>query len=168
MRTYRGFTLIEILVATTVATIVLATAVALLHTLLRADAANRDAMQRSAAVNRLSGQFRDDVHAAVRIAASSPDWQFDLPGGRSVVYQVTADSIVRTEKAGQAVAGRESFSLPPKAAAWIETATRDGVILVSLLVVPAADDSAQPPSAAPLRIDAILGREHRFARATSP
>jgi prepilin-type N-terminal cleavage/methylation domain-containing protein len=167
MKPRRGFTLIEIIVAIAVATVVLAAAVALLHALLRADAAHRDAMQRSAAVDRLTQQFRDDVHAAVRVAGASPDWQFDLPGGRSVAYQMTADGIVRIEKAGQAVAGRESFSLPAGAVARIETAMRGGATLVRLTVVPAAGDDAQSVSAAPYRIDAVMAADHRFARDAS-
>ena len=125
-------------------------------------------MHRSAAVERLSQQFRDDVHAAVRIAASPPEWQFDLPDGRSVVYCVTADGIVRTEKTASAAAQSQLFPLPPDVAARIETATHGGPTLVSLVIAAAADDAAQPPSLAPLRVDAVLAADHRFAGRTFP
>jgi len=171
----RGWSLIEVIVVMAVGSVVLGTASTLLYTIMRAERAARHEIERRAVLGRLADQFRSDAHAATRCEAipaeggnkSQPGWQFDLPSGESVVYENGPDGLLRTERIGQAVQRRETFSLPAETTAEIEIHAADRPRLVSLLIVP-SDDVAAQPQLESVQIEALLGSDHRFVKKEEP
>jgi prepilin-type N-terminal cleavage/methylation domain-containing protein len=178
MHQRRGFTLVEVLVVITVSSVIMGIAVTLLYGLLLTQRTARDHLHRCHELDRLAEQFRRDVHLATTHngADLTAGWQCHLPADRTVTYRAEPGGLVRVEHQGQVVRQRESFALPPNSVASIEVTNsrKDGrgPAIASLLVTPAGDNpgtSAQgPPAARPVRIDAVLGRDHRFSKPKAP
>jgi prepilin-type N-terminal cleavage/methylation domain-containing protein len=168
-----GYSLVEVLVVITISVVMLSTITTLLHTLLRAEQNARDEAVGQALLERLGGQFRNDVHAAIRLqtldhAAGPPTGgEFELPASRTVRYENQADGILRTERLGQAVERRKSFRLPAQCVARIEMLPCGPPKIVSLWIGP-REETATPPPGVPVRFEAVLARDHRFAQPEEP
>jgi prepilin-type N-terminal cleavage/methylation domain-containing protein len=156
----RGYSLIELVVVMTIATVIVGLAAAMLHLLLRTERNGRQQMHRSAALARLADQFRDDVRAAARQLvpddANPSCWTFEMEAGRNVQYRAQAGQIERVETLGGQIERRESYALPPDAAVWIAT-PGDSKPPVATLIV-------KDTSNREIRIAAVLGKDHRFDR----
>ena len=172
MNRRKGFSLVEVLVAVTVGSVLLAVAVGLLYALIEMDRTSREHLRLRIAAARLGDQFRRDVHAAVRLtgpqegaagngAEATAAWELDLPPDRAVEYRLEEASLLRTERAGGEVVRREWFRLPPHAVASIERSGEQGHPIVSLRITPDLK-SPEAPAWRPVRIDAALATDHRF------
>jgi prepilin-type N-terminal cleavage/methylation domain-containing protein len=169
-----GYSLVELLVVMTVATVVLGAAGVLLHTVLRTDQAVRDEQQAHAGISRLAEQFRADVHAAVAVeppaaeagAAAQPvEYRLRLPAGQTVLYRFETGKASRLEQAGQEVKRRETFTLPGDNMARIELRDNPPPTVASLVLSSTGEAPGRPPGVT-ARIDAVVAKDHRFAKPT--
>jgi prepilin-type N-terminal cleavage/methylation domain-containing protein len=179
----RAFTLVEMITAMTVGTVLMGIAVSLLVVLLGAEQSGRAHVARSESLRRLADQFRRDVHAAVgetaakgavpvsptRKPGQSPeDWTEDrpecrlsLPDNRSVQYTIGADSISREERTDSKVVRRETYLLPKDSTAAVAVDRTTTPWTLSLTIVPSDASMRQGHE---IRIDALLGRDRRFTQ----
>ena len=160
----RAFTLIEMVIAITVAAALTGIAVSLLIVLLRAEQSGRSHFQRNASIQRLADQWRRDLHAAVGEVAVNhedrPGCRLTLAGDRIVRYTIGDDGISREEHAGPKTSRRESYALPNDSTASIEIDNATKPAIVSLMIEP-KDESLR--SSREIRIDALQSRDLRFS-----
>jgi prepilin-type N-terminal cleavage/methylation domain-containing protein len=160
----RAFTLIEMITAMSVGTVLMGVAVSVLIVLLGAEQSGRTHFQRSESLRRLADQFRRDVHAAVGETAAGPEdrpgRRFSLADNASVQYAIDADRVSREQRIGAKVVRRESYTLPKGSTATIAVDRTTSPWMLSLTIMP--KEPAMRPGRE-VRIDALLGRDHRFA-----
>jgi prepilin-type N-terminal cleavage/methylation domain-containing protein len=156
-----GLSLVEMIVAMTVGAALMGIAVTTLHVLMRAETRGESRMAESASIMRLAEQFRRDVHAAIgRLDdAKAGTWRLDMGDGRVVEYTAGPGKVVRRQWTKERADCEESFSLPEECAATITGNNHTRQPVVCLLVAPARGSLS---AARELRIEAVLGRDHRF------
>ncbi len=160
----RGFTLIEMVGAITVGSVLMGAAVVLLCALIRAEGGGREHGQRLESLARLADRFRRDVHAAVDAPARAADGRaaWDLPLAADGIshfirYEVEGDYITRHES-GQDNAPRwDTYALPENGAVSIETEPIGRRRLVRLLIAP------KHAAGKIIGVEAVLGSDRRFA-----
>ena len=143
-RRRRGASLFELMAAMSAATVVIATAAALVHRTFTIESRSRAVVADERAALRLARQFRADVHEATSISCPGSDADaplIEITGieGR-VVYRTTGSGLVRLATSGTAEAARESFSFS-RPVTW--HAAADGG-LVTLSGTAAADVTPRP------------------------
>ena len=145
----RGFTLVEMMVAISVGTVLLGLAALLIGSLMKLDRAGRARLAEESRLDRLAQVFRADVHAATGLAPGAPagELRLILPGGRSVAYRAGPGAVVRARPDGE-----ERFALPPGSMARLDV----GRSSVGLTV-------GREPGHPGLRVEAVPGTDHRFA-----
>ena len=113
----RGFSLVEMLAALTVGSVLLGIAVSIVALLLRVDAAGGSIFTTTPLRPDWPGQFRDDVHAATRLAPAVAGekglWRLVLAPDRTVTYRALPQAVEREEAVAGKPARRESYTLPP-------------------------------------------------------
>lgn len=173
-----GYTLIELLVLTTIGAVMVGVAVSLLTLLLRAAEGGRRDFHQDNVLRTLREQFRRDVHAATQLnTATRPatedgdrgTWRLDLGPEPAVSYRAQPGRILRIRRAEGRVRQRESFRLPEDASAALDVERHAGSRVASLTITARPAPRAAPPGDAPsvpgrllMRIDAVLGKDHRF------
>lgn len=174
-----GWSLIEVLTATTLGGIILGLAVVLAHGFFRLEENLRSERQTWGSLNRLAEQFREDAHAATAVALFEPKsrppqaeadgkvergaaWTFRLAGDRQVEYAVSSQGVTRIERVAGKVLGRERYALPAGTTARLEPPAPHGA-LVALRIAP-EEVADRQPGAQPMRIVALVGFDHRCAR----
>jgi prepilin-type N-terminal cleavage/methylation domain-containing protein len=159
----RAFTLIEMIVAISVGSVLMGIAVSLLIVLLGAEQSGRTHAERSESLQRLADQFRRDVHAAAGKTAADVDrhgCRLRLADGGNVRYVIGTHVISREEQAGSKTVRRESYRLPNDSTAAIAVDGATTPCTARLTIMP---DDVSMRSAHEIHIDAVLGRDHRFA-----
>lgn len=117
----RGMTLVELLVAISVSSVIMCVCGVLLHGMYRADKETRLGIAADASVARFSLQFRRDAHAASQVSAlpdadgKSPGFAFRGAGSRAVEYRWHDPELVRTVTESDQVVQRDSFRFGPAA-----------------------------------------------------
>ena len=182
--TRRGFTLLEVMTAVSMSTVLLGIAVGLLAAVLQIDHGAQEQTRWAMTAGRLADQFRRDVHQAVAAAAEDgqqPSIELRIGPDRAVVYQVEPGRVVRFEKTGPAGGPEEWFVLPEKSTASFAY-SRKGTVPFSLrenrdsphVKIGAHENRDSPPRMVSLRIesptpagptvriDAEVSRDHRF------
>jgi prepilin-type N-terminal cleavage/methylation domain-containing protein len=167
-----GYTLVEMLAAIGVSGVVMAIAVGLLLSLFKLDQSSRDHSVDHQSLARLEADFRGDAHAATSLVRSEgpakgqeivgegkkgPAWELRFPQpDRSVRYAWQGGGLVREERAGKATR-RDGYRLPPGSTVAFERSPP----IVSLRVV-CGTPSGDRAVGRTIRIDAVLGSDHRF------
>ena len=167
--------MIEMLVVFAVSSVMLGVAVAMLHTLMQVQRGSREWLRYHTTLGRLERQFRSDVHAAAGFQPpeQKPEgdpptpWQLDFKPDRVVRYRVDRGGLIRTEHSGGNLLRREAFRLPDDPAVSIRLQAETGPPIVSLSITSGADGPGGR-RLNPVRIDAVLGRDHRFAGPSKP
>ena len=127
MKKQTGHTLIEMSIVIAVLSVILTVGVGVIHGLLRAGGAARNALAEQMTLGRLAETFRDDVHASGdfhEVAAAENDsrptaWELEQADGATVVYRLEEGRLVRSGKT-PAGATHESFDLAENATVAIE------------------------------------------------
>jgi prepilin-type N-terminal cleavage/methylation domain-containing protein len=160
----RAYTLIEMIVAISVAAALTGIGMSLLLVMFRSEQSGRTQLAQAESLERLATQFREDVH----IAAAQPvvnnerhQWQFHCDGNRIVQYAFAADVLSREDRSDSKALRRESFLLPKDSIVAIAVDRATNPPLVSLAIEP-ADVSLRPGH--PFRVEAVLGRDLRFSQ----
>jgi prepilin-type N-terminal cleavage/methylation domain-containing protein len=168
-----GVTLIEMSAVLAVSTVMLAIAIGLIQTLLRASGTARSDLEQRNSVARLADAFRRDVHAATAFRAGPAkdgnpvEWTFDLGSGRAATYRVESSSLARTVRAGETLQSQESFALPDETAVSVEMTPVGKANLVVLSTVSRAPSTGGKLPMAPgraVRVEARLAADHRFEK----
>jgi prepilin-type N-terminal cleavage/methylation domain-containing protein len=190
MKRRLGFTLIEIVAALAVTSVLLAIAAGLLHALFRFQEGGQERLRQRVAMDRLARQFREDVHAASGLTAEgvgspsrvgadasepskplapdakkTPDpfrgWRLQLAGSRTIEYRVESDALARSEREGDKPVWREGFPLPPGAKVEVKLREDKGAAMASLRITAGGEPAG---SGAPpvLLVEGVLGLDHRF------
>lgn len=144
-RRRRGASLFELMAAMSAATVVIATAAALVHRTFTIESRSRAVVADERAALRLARQFRADIHEATSVTCPGSDTDAPLVAITSaedgiVYYRATGSGLVRLATSGTAEAARESFSFS-RPVTW--HAAADGG-LVTLSGTAAADVTPRP------------------------
>lgn len=111
----RGMTLVELLVAITVCSVLMCGSGVLLHGMYRADRETRQGIAAEAAIARFSLQFRRDAHAASHVSAlpdasgKAPGIAFRGPGPQTIEYRCQGTDVVRSVRNSDKAIHRDSF-----------------------------------------------------------
>ncbi len=163
----RGFTLVEMLAALTVGSVLLGIAVSILALLMRIERIGRDQVHQDAVTARLAQQFRDDVHAAARLAPAEAGkqgvWRLVLTPDHTVTYRALPELVERDETVAGKPVRHESYTLP---AGWSARLIAPAEGRPPLASLSAASLETPGPKDRDVRIDAVVGKDHRFT--TSP
>jgi type II secretory pathway component PulJ len=171
MKKRSGYTLTEMLVVIAGSGVVMASAAGLLASIFRVDRTTRDHAAAQQALGRLAADFRDDAHAAVSLSAveaaadgkKSFAWEFQMPQPeRKVRYQAVSRGLTREEHLGGKPTRRDAYRLADGSAASIRL--ESGSPPLAVLRIAAAQGADPPPGGLPLRVDAALASDHRFAK----
>lgn len=114
-----GFTLIEMLVAITLGSSTMLTAVALVHQAFEHQSAVRQRVQQTNSFNRFVERFRRDVHAASEARATADGIELVSADGGLTTY-VSTDSLITREHQQGGLRQREKVQLSPAATAVLE------------------------------------------------
>jgi len=156
-------TLVELLVAITVSSVIMCGSGVLLHGMYRADKETRLGVAADASLARFALQFRRDAHASAEVMALSDaegrtiGMAFQCPGQPAVEYRWLGTSIVRvTSESGQVI-HRDAFRFRPgDRVTWQLPAAGSAIVAVQI--------SQAPPRGTELdaiprqRIEAAVGR----------
>ena len=114
--TQRGFTLVEMVVTISTASILLTLATGVVHRVMRFESVSRQRASVHRAAMRLSHDFRHDVHRANGFEISDPPEQptmrLTLPEGNDVTYQVTSQRVLREQQLEDQQVAREIYDFP--------------------------------------------------------
>ena len=174
----RGTSLVEMVTAMSIASVMLLVAFRVLHTVLKAERTTSRAIWSSHSVNRLSRVFRSDVHAAGTIEISSPaDDQPEsltlmMRDGGTIRYEVEQRGISRVAVQADKSEQRDRFRFPESTTCRFERRSAPDRVRL-LLAVPRnpiellkSSDSNAARSATPsdrlVPIEAIMARDRRF------
>ena len=113
----RGFTLVELIVTISTASVLLTLATGVVHSTMRFESMSRQRAEVHRAAVRLSHDFRHDVHRAsdFRISdrADQPHTiRLTLPEGSEVTYQVTRQRVLREQRLNDLQVARETYDFP--------------------------------------------------------
>lgn len=166
-RERRGVSLVEIMAAMTVLTVVLGLTVALLEMLLRLNTAGGEHAAHEATIARLGRAFRRDVRDADLVSrcdegGTSGTLTLGHSGRAPIVeYQIRKAEVVRVEWDGDEIVKQERYALPLNSAPRFERPVpKDRHVLA--LVVNRRARKTETGVVHPMRIEASLGAARRF------
>jgi type II secretory pathway pseudopilin PulG len=167
-----AYTLVELLVVITLATVVFATVGVLLHSAWRVERSVQDQRESHDTLDRLASQFRADIHAASTVQTSSisdpankkppiPQLLATLRERSTVEYRFDQGTMTRTLRAADQVTAQESFVMPAGATIGWQLSKLDAKAvkeLASLLVsCPLSTTARDLADRRNLRVDAVVG-----------
>lgn len=174
MKVPRGFTLVEMLVAMMVGSVIAGLGVTLIGSLLRAEGAGRRHLAETRSLERLAKRFGADVHSASDFAAPVRDARlegaqslgvFRAAENSSVEYQLRGEDLIRCVSQGGALVRQEVFSLPDMHLARIVAEPSRAPRMLLLLIE--RSEGIPPPRFAAVRdgwsVVAELDRDSRVA-----
>lgn len=159
----RGYTLIEMIVALTIGTVIVGISVGMLHMLMRAERAGCDRAPQARILVRLAQQFREDVHAAVQQTAGDQqaEWRFAQAEDRVVTYRALPEEVRRDEHVAGKLVRQESYILPSGCSAAINVQSETPRVVPNLVLI----GSVAPLAAnREMQVAAALGKDHRFTK----
>lgn len=157
-----GFSLVEMLVAITLASAVLASVGLTLHMLWRLQTSRRNETAATETLSRLSVQFRDDAHQATRVESIEPkaDGQagmaFVLSDDRRVVYQPDGSQVRRTVYEADEATHRDSFRLGSAMHVTVQASSAASQKNAALAIAKGDDRTADSTRRAWMRITAAV------------
>jgi prepilin-type N-terminal cleavage/methylation domain-containing protein len=178
----RGYTLVEMIVAMTIGTVIVGISVGMLHLLLRTERMGRDRVPQTRILARLAEQFRNDVAAAVRQThdARQTEWWFTLTGDRVANYRLLPGAVQRHELLADKPVRQESYVLPSGCSARIVMEEAHTPAVVNLVIMgatgaasasskgtlaePVAPEGMSQAAGREMRVVAVLGKDHRFTK----
>ena len=113
-----GFTLIEMVVAISMISVMLTLAGMTFHLILRAEKSVSQSFVTERSISRLAIQFRDDVHRAEAgtinndSQSSRSELNLDIASGSGIRYAVTTDGLARILVEDGTIVARDDFRLP--------------------------------------------------------
>jgi hypothetical protein len=177
-RGMRGTSLIEVVIAMTVASVMLATGMAAIHLLLRAERGASKNVWSGMTLTRLSRDLRSDVHAAKNVAIIPPDashgqrLEMASAEGGTVTYEIAPGSVSRIVESADKVRERERFRFPETVEMTLQQLLNPDRVRLELVLPRSATaaavkttNQAAPSSSRTIHIEAVMFRDHRFISA---
>ncbi|WP_145267459.1 PulJ/GspJ family protein [Tautonia plasticadhaerens] len=159
-------TLIEVLAAMTVSSVLLATTATVITLVFRLDRLGRDELTASIAEGRLAADLRADVRSSgdLGLAPEGPSDALQLlgPGGRSISYRSEGDDLIRVRRDGEGADRLERYRLLPGTTARWEVLGDGPSRRVALELDSPKAPKTEGAGRRLLRIEATLGRDRRF------
>lgn len=155
-----GFTLFEMVLVVAGVSVVIGLCGGLLHGLLRLDRSGRNAVVDATTLGRLGRQFREDIRGGRGVKALGEKGGailIERDEGRSLAYRNEGGSLVREERHGEKVRGRESYGMERLGAVQFEIRGT----LVKMVISGKAEEAnarARPRMA----VEATLGKDRRL------
>jgi len=167
MKRRGGFTLIEMLVVITIGAALAGIAVFMLYALTISHDTGREHLEYCRTVNRLSEQFRGDVHSMQKTSADGKETEIDLlpeaANDVKVRYECLDGRVDRRELQGEKTVRQESYMLGPDMEASIKTQADGDATIIGIAISP-KQQTEKFYRAVPVRIEALLGRDWRQTR----
>jgi prepilin-type N-terminal cleavage/methylation domain-containing protein len=169
----RGYSLVEMLVVITIASLVLTTVAVALHSLFRVDRDLRQELVQSMALSRISLALRMDAHEAISttiepVGEEPREIVFAHAEGRSVSYTLDEARIVRRLQQGGQVKHREVYAFPEDTVLTLrmeELESKQVVILEIVHQVGEIEDATD--SLRKRRIEAVVALDADYAQSGS-
>jgi hypothetical protein len=164
-----GTMLLELVIAISVAAVILGTSIGIIHLMLTAERNSTHHEYRLMTVNRLARSVRADVHAArsadvaVENPQSMPRLTLALPDGKKIVYTQEKQTIERIETSADGKAQHERFRLPVNSVCRFEVLSEPAG--VQMVVATPRGSRAKDEPLDVVEVEAVTGRDHRFAGA---
>jgi hypothetical protein len=178
MTTRRGASLIELLVIMSACTVVLTLTGVLITRVMRVQIQSRGFVAAERAAQRLSDQFRNDVHCARNAVADTAGrnkhvfLRLDLADGQKIEYARTGDNIARVEYASGQPEWREEFICPAASELSVEQHPEPPRMVFNIFmklsnVAPTPDKPFIGTGPAPVTVhaEAVIGRDIKFSAA---
>lgn len=175
MNRRRGISLIEMMIVIGASSMVLLAGVGLLHRLMRSERVAAESLVHATNHARLSAQFRDDVHAATAATARGEpgaDHILQLAAGDAaqITYSQQDRTLIRTETRQTQPTRHDQFHLPDDVRVRFAVSDASPQKIAELTWERVQADSATKTATThrrlnPLRIEAIVGKDHRFQEA---
>lgn len=156
MKRRRGWSLLEVAIATSLTGLLLAGIAVLLTVLFRTEGQVRGDFTQQITLARLNQQFRDDSHAATACEAVDA-CQLTLADGRTIRYAWQPPQIVREVVLSDAVEHRDAFTLPKQAEVTFALINRDARQFARLTIAASGESQRYATPVRPAEIDALIG-----------
>jgi hypothetical protein len=161
----RGITIIEVMVVMSGVAVMLGLCALTLQLLLRLNADSQARLSAAAALDRLAGQFRQDVHACNAAglddkpggATASPSLRLNLGPSRTVSYEARDGRVVRSESESGKSTRHESYTLARMSSVQFQVRDEAARRFVALVVTRSTGKNAIDPPR-PLEVLALLGK----------
>lgn len=167
--------LIEMLIAMSIGSVLAGIAVFMLFSLMRSQGTGKNHLAFQQTVNRLTKQFRDDVHACQKTGTENSGKTLNLlpntSDGTKICYLIIDSRIDRTETQGDNTLQKESYFLSDEIDPAISLQSQDEQTIASISLTPNPENVPESQSvhySTPLRIDAILGLDSHLSKVTLP
>ncbi len=177
MNRRRGISLIEMIVVIGASSIILMIGAGMLHTLMRTERVTAESLVHATNHARLAEQFRDDIHAATTAniqgePGADDTLQITTPHAAEISYTQQGRLLVRQETAATQPPRLEQFRLPEDVRIRFSIDDSGPQKIADLSWIFSEDDTttnadrATRPPLNPLKIEAVVGKDHRFQEAT--
>jgi type II secretory pathway pseudopilin PulG len=160
-----GFTLLEVVIAVSMASAVMGGAAVLLQGVWRVERSTRHHAQNLAADYRLAETFRSDAHHAHADALQqlaqvegADKLVLALEDGRLVEYSAGPAQVERVVKRGDEIAGRDTFLLKPNSTVRWQAGAEDAPMISMLVSAPLGLEQLELAEIRTTRTDALVGK----------
>ncbi len=162
----RGVSLAEAISVMLAGSIVFGIATELLSLAVSQTRDGQQSAEAMATLDRLSAQFRDDVHVGTDLvrgkAAAQSRWTVHLADERRIEYSVQDGLVSRTAFSGNRVQAHDSFGLPENVSVRLELMPLDKPVEASMVFIRRTGLDPDEPGRDELRVTAQIGRDQRF------
>jgi Prokaryotic N-terminal methylation motif len=168
-----GKTLLELLIVVSIIAVVMATGMRLMHVLFRAERTGTRKAAETVTLAQLGREFRRDVRmaASADLVPSRPGGgatlQLRLPGDLQIIYAPEAGRVVRRVIRARKPESQQIFRLPGRSILFelaLDQADTDQAAVTLVCQTGPAVSEASTPGRLPVRIVAVVSRDHRLAR----
>ena len=173
MKSRRGISLVELLLALSACSVILTLSAGLIHRIMQVEMCARCCADLERTSLRLANTFRRDVWQAMDASMAATDsdqgtlLRLTLPENQRLEYRQEANSIVRILQGGERAVARDIFMFPAGVQAVVDQPSQRSLQLVltpaqqaGLPVLEQFPDAHAPPRA--LQVLARLGRHSQF------
>jgi type II secretory pathway pseudopilin PulG len=165
-RRLAAFTLVELLLAMTIMSLLLGLVAVFLRGMFEVEANARRQIAISDSLARLSRALRDDAHAALTADKAGAVLELRLAPEKVVRYAHHGDEVLREETIDGQFHRRDAYRVPRSCQVAFDLLGDARMTLVTLTLAPSATRAGgrRAGGAQATRIEAVLARDHRFQK----
>lgn len=159
-----SFSLIEVLVSITLTAVLFGSTAILTVLLFRLERTGRSDLAETMTMGRLVAEFRSDVHAAIHAEFEGDLLLLQGWDDQRVHYRIEDEALIRREGIPGGTDRVERYRLRPGNRARWEPNDEDRAGPIVLVIESAGAQTEPSLRRSPIRVEAMPGRDHRFAR----